>query len=82
MRQLGSNFEFLAHYLGWMRKQGFDIPHEAHVSAQKIASESMVLQCKLARALSRQRRDHCEASFDVLERAYERTVPVLAAMVC
>ncbi|SAL69057.1 DUF1839 family protein [Caballeronia telluris] len=82
MRQLGSNFEFLAHYLGWMRKQGFDIPHEARLSAQKIASEAMVLQCKLARALSRQRCDHCEASFDVLERAYERTVPVLAAIVC
>jgi hypothetical protein len=82
MRQLGSNFEFLAQYLGWMRKQGFDIPHEAHASAQKIASEAMVLQCKLARALSRQRRDHCDASFDLLERAYEQSVPVLAAIVC
>lgn len=82
MRQLGSNFEFLGQYLRWMRKLGFDIPTAAPVAAQKIASESMVLQCRLARSLSRGRRDHCEASFDVLEEAYERVVPVLAAIVC
>jgi Domain of unknown function (DUF1839) len=82
MRQLGSNFEFLAQYLHWMRKQGFDIPGDAHTAAQKIASESMVLQCRLARSVSRRRRDHCEASFDLLEDAYERVVPTLAGIVC
>jgi hypothetical protein len=82
MRQFGVNFELLAHYLQWMREQGFDIPVQTHTSARKIASEAMVLQCRLARALSRGKRDLCEASFDVLEEAYERVVPPLAKIVC
>ncbi|TCK43893.1 uncharacterized protein DUF1839 [Paraburkholderia sp. BL8N3] len=82
MRQLGANFEFLAQYLRWLRKQGFDIPGDAPLAAQKIASESMVMQCRLARSVSRSRRDLCDACFDVLEDAYDRVVPVLAALVC
>ncbi|WP_250465010.1 DUF1839 family protein [Caballeronia sp. GAFFF2] len=82
MRQLGANFELLAHYLQWMREQGFDIPVQTHTSARKIASETMVMQCRLARSLSRQHRELCEASFDVLEDAYSRVVPPLAAIVC
>jgi hypothetical protein len=82
MRQLGSNFELLAHYLQWMREQGFDIPVQTHTSARKIASETMVMQCRLARALSHGKHEPCEASFDVLEDAYDRVVPPLANIVC
>jgi hypothetical protein len=81
MHQLGANFELLAHYLQWMRDQGFDIPAQTHASARKLASETMVMQCRLARALSRERRELCEASFDVMEEAYERVVPPLAGIV-
>ncbi|MDR5743107.1 DUF1839 family protein [Caballeronia sp. LZ029] len=82
MRQLGANFELLAHYLQWMRDQGFDIPVQTHAGARKIASEAMVMQCRLARALSRGRHDLCEASFDAIEDAYERVIPPLANIVC
>ncbi|VXC09842.1 conserved hypothetical protein [Burkholderia sp. 8Y] len=82
MRQLGANFELLSHYLEWMREQGFDIPVTTHVAARTIASEAMVLQCRLARALSNNQHDLCGASFDVMEGAYERVVPTLAAIVC
>ncbi|WP_250513318.1 DUF1839 family protein [Caballeronia sp. INDeC2] len=82
MRQLGANFELLAHYLQWMREQGFDIPVQTHAGARKIASETMVMQCRLARALSRGRHDSCDASFDAIEDAYERVIPPLANIVC
>jgi hypothetical protein len=82
MRHLGANFELLAHYLHWMREQGFDIPVQTHAGARKIASETMVMQCRLARAISRGRRELCEASFDVIEDTYERVVPTLADIVC
>ncbi|MDR5878252.1 DUF1839 family protein [Caballeronia sp. LZ032] len=82
MQQLGANFELLAHYLQWMREQGFDIPLSAHAGARKIASETMVLQCRLARALSRGREDLCDASFDLIEESYARVVPPLADIVC
>ncbi|MDR5779650.1 DUF1839 family protein [Caballeronia sp. LZ065] len=81
-QQLGANFELLAHYLQWMREQGFDIPLSAHAGARKIASETMVLQCRLARALSRGSEDLCEASFDIIEDAYARVIPPLADIVC
>ncbi len=81
MRQLGMNFKLLAHYLHWMRKQGFDIPVQTHTSARKIANEMMVMQCRLARTLSRRRHELCESSFDVMEEAYERVVPPLADIV-
>jgi hypothetical protein len=81
VQQFGANFELLAHYLQWMRNQGFDIAPAIALHAQKIASETMVLQCRLAHALTHKRRDACEASFDVLEDAYERTVPALAAII-
>ncbi|KIG09169.1 protein of unknown function DUF1839 [Burkholderia sp. MR1] len=82
MRALGANFELLAHYLHWMREQGFDIPMSTHLGARRIASEAMVMQCRLARALSRSERDLCDASFDVMEDAYDRVVPPLASIVC
>lgn len=81
MRQLGSNFEFLSKYLTWMRQQGFDIPETMAVAAQRIASESMVMQFRLVRATMRRRRDLCDECFDVLEASYDKVVPPLAALI-
>ena len=81
MRQLGANFEFLSKYLQWLTAQGFDIPQAIPLAAQKIASEAMVMQFRLVRAMARGRRDTCDDCFDVLESAYENTVPPLAALV-
>lgn len=78
MRQLGANFEFLSKYLGWLNAQGIDVPESIAVSAQKIASEAMVMQFRLVRAMARGRRDTCDDCFDVLEAAYENTLPPLA----
>jgi len=50
-------------------------------AAQRIASESMVMQFRLVRAIARGRRDACDDCFDVLESAYEQTLPPLAALV-
>jgi hypothetical protein len=81
MRQLGSNFEFLAKYLSWMREQGFDIPEGMSVAAQKLASESMVMQFRLARASMRGRADMCDDCFDILEASYAKVVEPLAALI-
>jgi hypothetical protein len=80
MRQLGANFEFLSKYLRWLSAQGFEIPEAIPVAAHKIASEAMVMQFRLVRAVARGRRDTCDDCFDVLEAAYENTVPPLAAI--
>lgn len=81
MRQLGANFEFLSKYLQWLGAQGVDLPPEIAVSAQSIASEAMVMQFRLVRAITRGRRDLCDDCFDVLESAYEKAVTTLAAHV-
>lgn len=81
MRQLGANFEFLSKYLVWLTDQGYDIPQSIPQAAQKIASEAMVMQFRLVRAMARGRRDTCDDCFDVLEAAYDNTVPPLAALI-
>ena len=81
MRQLGANFELLSKYLLWLSAQGFEVPASIPAAAQSIASESMVMQFRLVRAIARGRRDSCEDCFDVLESAYEKTLPPLAALV-
>ena len=80
MRQLGANFEFLSKYLLWLKAQGFGIPDAIPASAQTIASEAMVMQFRLVRAMARGRRDTCDDCFDVLEAAYDNTLPPLAAL--
>ena len=80
MRQLGANFELLSKYLLWLCAQGFEIAPTIPAAAQCIASESMVMQFRLIRAIARGRRDACEDCFDVLESAYEKTLPPLAAL--
>lgn len=79
LRQLGANFEMLAHYLRWLRDEGIDVPASAIDAGAAIASEAKVLQFRLARAIARRRPDPCENCFDLLERAYEEAVPALAA---
>lgn len=81
MRQLGANFELLSKYLLWLGGQGFEIPASIPEAAQRIASESLVMQFRLLRAIARKRRDTCDDCFDVLESAYEHTLPPLAALV-
>jgi len=81
MRQLGANFECLSKHLLWLFAQGFEIPPTIPAAAQRIASEAMVMQFRLVRAIARGRRDACEDCFDVLESAYEKTLPPLAALV-
>ena len=80
MRQLGANFEFVSKYLLWLTAQGFDIPVAISDAAQTIASEAMVMQFRLVRAITRKRRDLCDDCFDVLESAYEKTLPPLARL--
>jgi hypothetical protein len=80
MRQLGANFEFLSKYLLWLTVQGFEIPPQIPAAAQQIASESMVMQFRLVRAMARGRLDLCNDCFDVLEAAYDQTLPPLAAL--
>jgi hypothetical protein len=81
MRQLGSNFEFLSRYLVWMRERGFAIPDAMPSAAQRIATESMVMQFRLVRAITRGRRDPCHECFDVLEASYEQVIGPLAALI-
>jgi hypothetical protein len=79
MRQLGANFEFLSKYLDWLNEQGIGMPTAITTSAQKIASEAMVMQFRLVRAMARGRRDTCDDCFDVLEAAWENTLTPLAS---
>jgi hypothetical protein len=80
MRQLGANFEFLSKYLEWLAAQGMEIPLEIAGSAQKLASESMAMQLRLVHAMARGHHDPCSDCFDVLEAAYDNTLPLLAAL--
>ena len=79
MRQIGANFEFLSKYLIWLDARGIGMPASIAESAQKIASEAMVMQFRIVRAMARGRRDTCDDCFDVLEAAYENTLTPLAA---
>lgn len=80
MRQFGANFELLSKYLGWLQERRVEIPASIPAAAKTIASEAMVVQFRTVRALMRKRRDLCEDCFDVLEAAYEQTLPPLAAL--
>ncbi len=80
MRQLGANFEFLSKYLLWLNERGFNMPAEIIAGAQTIASEAMVMQFRLVRAMARKRPDTCSDCFDTLEAAYDRTLPPLVAL--
>ncbi len=79
LRQLGANFELLGQYTAWLREFGVDTHPSIEASCKTIASEAKVLQFRIARAIARRRHDLCNDSFDLLEQAYEASVPALAA---
>lgn len=79
MRQLGSNFELLSKYLGWLNQHGVEVPGEIQSSAQAIASEAMVMQFRLARARMRSRSDACEDCLDSMQASYDKVIEPLAA---
>lgn len=73
LRQLGANFELLGHYFRWLNASGADYARsfDSMIAAcDTIASESMVLEFRLARACSNGKEDRGESSLEVLERAY------------
>ncbi|MCC8403284.1 DUF1839 family protein [Paraburkholderia sp. MMS20-SJTN17] len=77
LRQLGSNFDLLGRYLRWLDASGDSDAGMlgAQIAASDtIASESMVLEFRLARASARGREDGGESSLDILEHAYESLV--------
>ncbi|SDD36430.1 protein of unknown function [Cupriavidus sp. YR651] len=73
-RQLGANFEMLHHCLTWLGEHGYRVPAPVIGAATAIASESKVLQFRLARAVARRRHDPCTACLDMLESAYDRAI--------
>ncbi|MDR5816867.1 MULTISPECIES: DUF1839 family protein [unclassified Caballeronia] len=79
MRQIGSNFELLSKYLGWLNAHGVDVPGEIQASAQAIASEAMVMQFRLARARMRSRTDLCEDCLGSMQTSYDKVIEPLAA---
>jgi Domain of unknown function (DUF1839) len=79
LRQLGANFELLGQYVAWLGELGIETPPSIEASCKTLASEAKVLQFRIARAIARRRLDLCNDSFDLLEQAYDASVPALAA---
>ncbi|WP_439672246.1 DUF1839 domain-containing protein [Cupriavidus necator] len=73
-RQLGANFEMLHHCLAWFGEHGYCVPARVAITARSLASESKVLQFRLARAVARARPDACTECLDTLESAYEQVI--------
>jgi hypothetical protein len=73
-RQLGANFEMLHHCLAWFCEHGHEVPARVAQAAHSIASESKVLQFRLARAVARGRPDRCTECLGTLEAAYEEVI--------
>lgn len=78
-RQLGANFEMLHHCLAWFDEHGYHVPARIGAAAHSIASESKVLQFRLARAAARRRPDACTECLDTLEGAYEDAIAGLVS---
>ncbi len=78
LRQLGANFELLARYLRWLIMQGEQVPDKTAEACYTMASEAMVMQFRLMRAVISRKPDTCEDCLDQLEASYQACVPVLA----
>ncbi|QYY27680.1 DUF1839 family protein [Cupriavidus pinatubonensis] len=78
LRQLGANFELLARYLRWLVMQGEQVPDKTAEACYTMASEAMVMQFRLMRAVISRKPDTCEDCLDQLEASYQACVPVLA----
>ncbi len=73
-RQLGANFEMLHHGLAWFGEHGLSVPARISQAAHSIASESKVLQFRLARAVARGRPDRGTECLGTIESAYEEVI--------
>jgi len=82
-RQFGANFEMLHHWMRWLDEQGCMVPRPVSDAARTIATESKVLQFRLARAVARRRADPCMESLDMLESCYDQiTAGLVSAFGC
>ncbi|WP_439672243.1 DUF1839 domain-containing protein [Cupriavidus necator] len=79
LRQLGANFELLGRYLRWLVMHGQSLPDAIGEACYTMASEAMVMQFRLMRAVISRKSDGCEDCLDQLEQAYQGTVPALAS---
>jgi len=79
LRQLGANFELLARYLRWLVMQGERVPVKLAEACYTMASEAMVMQFRLMRAVISRKPDKCEDCLDQLEASYQASVPALAS---
>ena len=79
LRQLGANFELLGRYVRWLVMNGQTLPDSVAEACYTMASEAMVMQFRLMRAVISRKTDTCEDCLEQLEMAYVGTVPALAA---
>ncbi len=79
LRQLGANFELLGRYLRWLLAHGQPLPDAIGEACYTMASEAMVMQFRLMRAVISHKPDACCDCLDQLELSYQATVPALAA---
>ncbi|UDM52256.1 DUF1839 family protein [Cupriavidus sp. MP-37] len=79
LRQLGVNFELLGRYLRWLVLHGHSLPDCIGEACYTMASEAMVMQFRLMRAVISRKSDPCQDCLDQLEQAYQGTVPALAS---
>lgn len=72
VRQLGANFELFGHYARWLQASGCIGPFaEIRAACDRIASEAMVLEFRLARACARGKEERGDATLDAIEAAYD-----------
>ncbi|MCO8625710.1 DUF1839 family protein [Burkholderia multivorans] len=71
VRQLGANFELFGHYARWLQANGCIGPFaDIRSACERIASEAMVLEFRLARACSRGKEERGDATLDAIQAAY------------
>lgn len=79
LRQLGANFELMGRYVRWLVMNGKVVPDTVAEACYTMASEAMVMQFRLMRAVISHKPDGCQDCLAQLEAAYQGTVPALAA---
>lgn len=79
LRQLGANFELMGRYVRWLVMNGQALPDTVAEACYTMASEAMVMQFRLMRAVISHKPDGCQDCLEQLELTYQGTVPALAA---
>ncbi|MEB4685956.1 DUF1839 family protein [Burkholderia contaminans] len=75
VRQLGANFELFGHYARWLQASGCVGPFgEIRAACDRIASEAMVLEFRLARACARGKEERGDSTLEAIEAAYTDVV--------